>query len=769
MTSMSNAKANKKLTIRTLSLPQPNRVDDNEYPADEKQMDGGGVQDLTTTVLQQQQQQQMMIVHPLCAILMKRSDITIHEDTDETTTTTSSTPNNIFMNGRNIETLPSLSVSSSLASEVAAPTLFPTKKAYNRYDWSYREEEETTTTLTIHSKNYNLPRDTAMNTGSTLESQCGVGMDASLYTNCPSTALVTPDHKSIRRRDEDNRHTSTAPLAKNHPKFLEQDTMVIVHQSNSSDHHPCESIRRSSSSEPPNQREFRHSSLILTYASPELAQHLVAVADIPANGCECQYFLHVQASNPNDWSVLQPFLEPHVVRSAVVTSENLPILLPWFQQLRFTVLLKECDQKLLQHLTRPTRTITTASEEHSVGVGMVSNTLMLCQIAVQAGLPRTANEGLLVADAWLEERSDLWIWGVHESSASNIQTTTTTALLATAAELLRQCCLCGSHRLPQTSHENDADVAVLAQPHCFEPVQASKLFATAISYLPADCRAQVLVDNSSSSILRLLQNPLFPFLIREGIQSRLRQRDIDSFFDVNNNNKNDVLSSSFSQPPMVMIPPSPPTLQCPPSSPVSATHQDCHRPPSLDERVPWLRPSSFSLAATSPHRQQQQPKHHPIAFTKSTDSSSSSTFRQVTDELQSGWNSLWMSLVATQQEDEEELPPQNLYRRGSNDNHNRSFHSPTSEKKGIASSSSSSTTAAATRGNAANRHPSNPENEEQQRQLSEWLTLVWDKLQDPPTFGQKEVSLNEPLQPTSALVVRQPSSPPPPSRRTFAC
>ncbi|GAX09427.1 hypothetical protein FisN_6Lh197 [Fistulifera solaris] len=116
--------------------------------------------------------------------------------------------------------------------------------------------------------------------------------------------------------------------------------------------------------------DFWHSRAILCYASKVLAHHLATRDE-----------LHIPHKSPSEWNELQVFLQPRSVQSASITFRNLPALLPWFDQLELTVLLRECDI-LLSKL----RFATVTTDESSSSQNGVSNAVHeLARVAL--GLP----------------------------------------------------------------------------------------------------------------------------------------------------------------------------------------------------------------------------------------------------------------------------------------------------------------------------------------------------------------------------------------------
>jgi len=87
-----------------------------------------------------------------------------------------------------------------------------------------------------------------------------------------------------------------------------------------------------------------------------------------------------------EWQLLAPFLQPHARVSAKVTPLHIPHLLPWFLELKLDVLLNECDAILLQSLLReqpPTsRTSLRSGSRAAAAPYYVQDLLTLSKIAL---------------------------------------------------------------------------------------------------------------------------------------------------------------------------------------------------------------------------------------------------------------------------------------------------------------------------------------------------------------------------------------------------
>jgi hypothetical protein len=238
--------------------------------------------------------------------------------------------------------------------------------------------------------------------------------------------------------------------------------------------------------------DFRHSRAILCYASKVLAHHLATRDE-----------LHILHKSPSEWNEVQAFLQPRSVQSASITFRNLPALLPWFDQLELTVLLRECDI-LLSKLRFATMTTDESSSQNGVSnavhelarvaLGLpnaqprleppcpsdVLDILLLTRISGKVCLPRTRVMCLNVLQEYLE-LPYLFV-SFDECTMRSI-----TSLID----------LLGDEEILDT------------------------LWPLIVSYLPEDLP---WLDERHE----LFKNPLFPYLLRAGLEKAWRESDDES-------------------------------------------------------------------------------------------------------------------------------------------------------------------------------------------------------------------------------------------------
>ena len=88
----------------------------------------------------------------------------------------------------------------------------------------------------------------------------------------------------------------------------------------------------------------RHSSAMLQFAAPVLHAHLQPVpAPAATNTATAWYRLDCSHRSRAEWHALEPLLQPHSRQPAAVTRDNLPLLLQWFVELQLPVLLQTSD------------------------------------------------------------------------------------------------------------------------------------------------------------------------------------------------------------------------------------------------------------------------------------------------------------------------------------------------------------------------------------------------------------------------------------------
>ncbi|KAL7572332.1 hypothetical protein ACA910_021548 [Epithemia clementina (nom. ined.)] len=205
-----------------------------------------------------------------------------------------------------------------------------------------------------------------------------------------------------------------------------------------------------------------HSSHILAYASPVLAKKLKRVGG-------GKYTLDISNGTIDEWHVLKPFLQPHSVQKASVTSQNLVTLLPWFHQLRLDILLNECDALL------STLTFATSNPSKQDWNDLV----LLAHICSLANLPATWQTSLETLQIYLDQYPLVLC---HQKTS-----------LDSIMALLREC-----------------------------PVALEFLWPTLKMYLPEDMLQEY--HNDTTAAVTLVDNPLFPYLLRERVEKHFTVR-----------------------------------------------------------------------------------------------------------------------------------------------------------------------------------------------------------------------------------------------------
>jgi hypothetical protein len=633
---------------------------------------------------------------------------------------------NCMLNTTNTSTLPTdaSEKSKSMATDDSTRQVPVVKaKRYNHYDWSYSEETSRTEsrshnrniigTLGIENKKSFDDTSTLATIAISNTSQI-ITPDTSFEFPMVMTPNIVPSktHPSSTHGNQKSRTTASVLSP------IEHDTLVIVEGSDET-------------------REFRHSSLILQYASSELARHFVECVPhendtvLAARGSAIQFLLRVKVTDASDWCILQPFLEPHAVQPAVVCLSNLPILLPWFQQLRLNVLLQECDLQLLDHISTPP---TSKQVKHHYDMSddyvRVSNTLLLGRISVLAGLEGTARQAFTAMSKWLKHRPNVWLQRPNDN----------TTMLETALTLIVQCLVPDDDDRTTNIHGLDASMESCDDPtrvweSMFEPMEAVYLFAAAISYLPTDCVDRQHLNNRRNIFL-LLNNPLFSYMIREGILMK-------------------------QQPHQPVTSESPNTLNShPPFDTTSTTLTEQHVSSDSLKNAANVESNAETAAEVQNSYPEMAHEQQPLSLhrTKSVDSngtSSNTSLFQVAEDLHAGWNSLWMKIAVTA------VGPS----------------AAAGVDSGVLLSSLKKSTG---------RTRSGPRNEPifpTPQKLSEWLEIIWNKLCDPPIFtsreevavdGKKKIPLSSgrdvsPNRPRSTATAPSKPSTKPASRRTFAC
>ena len=200
-----------------------------------------------------------------------------------------------------------------------------------------------------------------------------------------------------------------------------------------------------------------HSSLMLAYASPVLAEKLKATS---RSGFVT---LAIPNGTLQEWKVLQPFLQPHSVQKAAVTTQNLALLLPWFHELKLGILLNECDLLL--------STLTFANDNPSKQDW--NDVALLAHICCLADLPSTLKTSMETLKTYLAKCPEVFC---NEK-----------ANLDSIMNLLREC---------STARE--------------------ALWNAVTQYLPPELLKEY--NNEKDAAAKLVRNSLFPYLFRERLQ-----------------------------------------------------------------------------------------------------------------------------------------------------------------------------------------------------------------------------------------------------------
>jgi len=304
---------------------------------------------------------------------------------------------------------------------------------------------------------------------------------------------------------------------------------------------------------------FTHSSHILSYASPVLANQLQPIDDgenkegdrqngeprirDDENKQHIEFCLRIPHKDPTEWCQLLQFLEPHSVQSAVLSSRNLPLLLPWFRDLRLTVLLQECD-RLLDSMPWPEplsqqKTATTQQQVQNASPPKSAAALASCigidPVTYFDSIGNSANGSVPCVEDLMDLVLLTQIAGWSNYSNDIVCTTSRT----TSTLLLPHChkrCLERLHRYLRRQPALFLNVEDVLKPLCLillchnrddkknKNDEVRALWDSIVSFLPEDlltspyCSPPEQHRKGNSKCANLLSNNLFPFLLREGIQ-----------------------------------------------------------------------------------------------------------------------------------------------------------------------------------------------------------------------------------------------------------
>jgi hypothetical protein len=229
------------------------------------------------------------------------------------------------------------------------------------------------------------------------------------------------------------------------------------------------------------QEVFPHNSHVLLYISDYFFKVMVPDSSVQDSiyPPKCQplqqawtiNFSHVRVS---EWKLFYSFLETPIKRTVSLDIYNLPILLPWFHKFEIPHLLHQCDLVLSSLCFRPPplEQVTTTQSMFSD----LQDVLLLLYAGLSCDLPRTLELGIHVVKAYLNESPHLF---------------------------------CGSSNVSVMQR-----LIILLQ--CFPHFQQQVWDSVIRSYLPTDLQATCDIETAVGRDA-LLQNPLFPLLLREGL------------------------------------------------------------------------------------------------------------------------------------------------------------------------------------------------------------------------------------------------------------
>ena len=235
------------------------------------------------------------------------------------------------------------------------------------------------------------------------------------------------------------------------------------------------------------QKNFYHSSAVLGYASDYLKSQLQLEKQKQPRGS--YYHIDFSHHQPEQWQVVLEYFQPRSLGVKQLTWKQVPIVLPWFTQFGLKVLLYDIDTFLLE-------TVVTQCQ----GELTLDNVLLLARISFECSLVTTQSQ----ARQWLKA-SLLDPRYKNKSSSSS----------SSSVEGEEQ-----ENQMDNNIH-NDNDVgSVLAWSLAdlqllssllteFDSLREYLWESSMIQFLPHD-----LAVNDSKT---LTKNPLFPYLLREGM------------------------------------------------------------------------------------------------------------------------------------------------------------------------------------------------------------------------------------------------------------
>lgn len=232
----------------------------------------------------------------------------------------------------------------------------------------------------------------------------------------------------------------------------------------------------------PEQQAFPHNSHVLRYisdyftevmvhSSNSTSQHASSSLDEEPHNVHPSWIIDFSHKKVEEWKAFYPFLEPPAKRTVSLGIHNFPVLLPWFHEFQLPLLLHQCDT-MLSSLFFPNL------QQHPQP-GDLQDCLLFLYAALSCNLPQTQQLGVQVLESYLRGAPHLFLLDGISTSTSSLQR-----------------------------------LVILLQ--CFPHFQKQVWDPSIKRFLPPDIHACFDVD---SPIGRdwMLQNPLFPFVLREGM------------------------------------------------------------------------------------------------------------------------------------------------------------------------------------------------------------------------------------------------------------
>lgn len=237
------------------------------------------------------------------------------------------------------------------------------------------------------------------------------------------------------------------------------------------------------------QRAFPHNSHVLRYISDYFGEVMVHSSNSvtrPASSSSNEEPQDVQPlwtidfshKKVEEWKAFYPFLEPPVKRTVSLDVHNLPVLLPWFHEFQLPLLLHQCDT-MLSSLYFP-------NLQQNPQPGDLQDCLLYLYAALSCDLPQTQQLGVQVLGTYLRGAPHLFLPGGIGTSTSSLQR-----------------------------------LIILLQ--CFPHFQKQVWDPSIKPFLPPDLDTCGDVDSPLGRDW-MLQNPLFLFVLREGISKYTLKR-----------------------------------------------------------------------------------------------------------------------------------------------------------------------------------------------------------------------------------------------------